>query len=446
MNIPLLICIHIFLYSFIFINTELVIPFESKLCIGNEKEDILSKYYNQYLYTPIIIGSKNQRLEVALKLNRYITYLISSKNSGLKSDFFNEGNSNTYEKIDDKKIQSSEDEFISGIKSNDNFIFGNNINFQKYLFYLSQEQRFDETGHIGLKMAPSYLDKDFSGNGFIHQLKSKGLINSNSFYFKYEFKDEEEFKYKGNLIIGGMPHEIEPSKLFNKDNYVQVYANINEYNTRWNIKLASVSYGAEIVSRSDTAKLSTTFGLIEAPINFLSIFDIFFNKTKCYTNYNGENKYYLYIYCDKSVDVSKFKDLFFTTSNNELNFTLTYKDLFRKIGNYYYFLILFNEDIKEWNFGHIFLKKYVMVFDIDKKTIGYYYQGSKKNEQNNKKYINYTSVVMCIVFGFIIVWLLLYIFYIRPIRNRRMRANELELSFNYSSSDEDKEKANKLGV
>ena len=451
MNIQLLICILLFITSFNYCkNNVLKIPFESKLCKGKEKEELLSNYYDQFLYTQVTIGSNNQKLELALKLNKYITYLIGSKNTNLKSEYFNEEKSETYKKVDKTIITPNEDIFIKGIKSSDNFIFGENIHYNNYLFYLSQEQNFDETGQIGLKMIPIYLDKSFSGDGFIEQLKINSLINSYNFYFKYEFKDEKELKYKGNLIIGGMPHENEPSNLFNYDNFVQTYANISEMNPRWTIKITSVSYGNEIITENDIAEFSTTFGFIIAPIDFITIFDIFFKNKNCHKNINGEFDNYLYLYCDKNYDISKFKNIFFKTSNKQLNFTLTYKDLFKTIGDYNYFLILFNADINQWIFGHIFLKKYIMVFNGDKKTIGYYYESNNNDKNNNNNnsnsFIIYIFIIISIIFGIIIIGLVVYIFYFRPQKNRKIRPNELEENFDYTSSDIDKQINNKLGV
>ena len=444
MNIPILICINLFISFVNYSKCVLKIPFESKLCKGNENNDFLSKYYGQYLYTPIKIGSNNQKLEVALKLNKYITYLIGSGISNLKSEFFEEQISKSYEKVNENEINSNEDMFIAGIKSTDNFIFGENINFEKYLFYLSKKQNFDETGQIGLKMIPS--DKAFWGNSFIEQLKEKSLINSHIFYFKYEFEEQEELKYKGNLILDGMPHEVEHSNLFKIDNFVKTYAYINEHNSRWTIEIPTVSYGNEIISKSDIAEFSTTFGLIVGPLSFLDIFYIFFNRTNCYSRYNREDNNYLYFYCEKNVDISKFKDIFFTTRNKELNFTLTYKELFKKIGNYYYFLILFNEDINQWELGHIFLKKYLIVFDGEAKTIGYYYQPNSQKDKNNSKKNNNIFITVCIIFGIVIIGLVIYIFYFNSKKNRKIRPNELEENFDYSPSNSEHQQDNKLGV
>ena len=455
MNIPIIIYIFIFLSLFNCCKSEISIPFESKLCKGNENEgNFLNNYYAQYLYTPITVGSKKQKLEVSLKLNRYISYLISSKNSKLKSDYFNEKESDSYKQLDEKEVKSSDDEFFSSFKSRDNFIFGDNLNFKEYIFYLSQDQFFDETGHIGLQMQPHSQNKDFSGNNFIDQLKSKSLINSHNFYFKYEFKNENEFQYKGNLIIGGMPHEVEPSDLFKEDNFIQDYVEVNEFTQRWRLKISSVSYGDKIITESDTAEISTTFGFIEAPIKFLDIYDLWFNKTNCKGQYNGENEVYLYLSCEENVDISQFKDLVFKARNKEMSFTLTYKDLFRKIGNKYIFLILFHEDLNEWKFGHIFLKKYTMVFNGDKKTIGYYYQQNSNKGNKNDSKVSWASwvswayiiIILNVIFAILIIGLMVYIFYYKKYKNRKIRPNELEENFDYTSHDSEKEKENKLGV
>ena len=158
----------------------------------------------------------------------------------------------------------------------------------------------------------------------------------------------------------------------------------------------------------------------------------------------------MYLSCEENVDISQFKDLVFKTRNKEMSFTLTYKDLFRKIGNKYIFLILFHEDLNEWKFGHIFLKKYTMVFNGDKKTIGYYYYNQQNsnggNKNNSKGSWIYLIIIINVIFAILIIGLLVYIFYYKPYKNRKIRPNELEENFEYIPHDSEKEKENKLGV
>ena len=163
----------------------------------------------------------------------------------------------------------------------------------------------------------------------------------------------------------------------------------------------------------------------------------------------------MYLYCEENIDITKFKNIIFTTKNKEIKFVLTYKDLFKKIGNYNYFLILFNEDINEWILGHIFLNKYTIVFNTEKRTIGYYLDplsesdNSSENKKKSNTYIIF--IVLSVIFLLVIIGLLVYIFYFRP-RNRKIRPNELEENFDYTSNNEDNNNINnsqdnsKLGV
>ena len=148
----------------------------------------------------------------------------------------------------------------------------------------------------------------------------------------------------------------------------------------------------------------------------------------------------MYLYCEENIDITKFKNIIFTTKNKEIKFVLTYKDLFKKIGNYNYFLILFNEDINEWILGHIFLNKYTIVFNTEKRTIGYYLDPlseSDNTSENKKKSNTYIIfIVLSVIFLLVIIGLLVYIFYFRP-RNRKIRPNELEENFDYTSNNED---------
>ena len=134
-----------------------------------------------------------------------------------------------------------------------------------------------------------------------------------------------------------------------------------------------------------------------------------------------------------------------------MNFVLNYKDLFLKIGNYYYFLILFNEDINEWILGHIFLNKYTMVFNPEKKTIGWYYDSSiDANANLDVKKSNTTIIIfiiLSVIFLLVIIGLLVYIFYYRP-KYRKIRPNELEENFDYSPKDNEniQQDNSKLGI
>ena len=86
----------------------------------------------------------------------------------------------------------------------------------------------------------------------------------------------------------------------------------------------------------------------------------FFNElikaNKCFrenTNHFGSTAYFYY--CNKNIDISKFKPFIFTINDFDYNFTLTKDDLFLDIGDKYIFLMGFYDPALI--LGYPFLKK-----------------------------------------------------------------------------------------
>ena len=66
-------------------------------------------------------------------------------------------------------------------------------------------------------------------------------------------------------------------------------------------------------------------------------------------------------------------------------FILSYEDLFEVIKGKYFSKLIFREDISSnWYLGQTFLKKYIFLFDNDRKLFGYY---KKKKEKENIYYL-----------------------------------------------------------
>ena len=98
--------------------------------------------------------------------------------------------------------------------------------------------------------------------------------------------------------------------------------------------------------------------------------DSFLRKNNCnpivYNNY-------IFYFCPED-KIKNFKDLIFYSKELNYEFIFTYKDLFIKDNDKYIFGIVFdgNSYNSYWNFGHIFLKKYYLTFDLEKRIIGLY--------------------------------------------------------------------------
>ena len=105
-------------------------------------------------------------------------------------------------------------------------------------------------------------------------------------------------------------------------------------------------------------------------------------------------------------------------------FELNYNDLFIKEDDKYYFIIaFFNYEINYWILGRPFLKKFQIIFDQEKKLIGFY-----------QKEINF-SILILILLGIVIIILILYIMKFALKKNKRIKANELLDDFDYSNDE-----------
>ncbi len=400
-------------------NNCLEIPFESKRTLTSKLS--LSELYDINLYTKIEIGNNNQKLEIPIKLNKYLTYITSSQNTNLTCLKFNENSSLTYERLEKEIFNSKDDDFISGYKSKDNIKLGNQ-QIKNFKFYLSNYQKINESGTLGLKVQPIYEESiKVKEIGIINQLKKENIISSYNYYIKFE-KTNKLGEYKGKIIIGMLPHENEP-KLFKGLNYVNSSISDNIINTTWKIYI-NCYYDNKTFYQQSYGIISSSFGLIIAPYTLKKKFDdIFFFKYNCDEEFNGE---FYYFYCNDNIE--NFKDLFIESIFKGINFTLNYKDLFYKIDNKYYFLILFKEDIFIWEFGLVFLYKYTLVFNSESKTIGTYYPSfdEKKND-------NIVIYIILIIYFLVIILIIIFIFYLLSLKKRRLRANELDDQYDYFS-------------
>ena len=143
------------------------------------------------------------------------------------------------------------------------------------------------------------------------------------------------------------------------------------------------------------------------------------------------NGVYFYYYCNvKKTDFSKMKSL--KMYNKEMNYTFefTHQDLFYEENGFKYFLIRFyNRTSKDgvWFLGKPFFKKFQLTFNMDLKTIGFYKPVLKHDNYNN------INTFLIIIFGTLITSLLIYIIMYKLRKPRKLRANELNDEYDYST-------------
>ncbi len=200
-----------------------------------------------------------------------------------------------------------------------------------------------------------------------------------------------------------------------------------------------LSYGNNDIDNIDfnlrtNCIFSLNEGLIMGDGYYKNIIDeYFFNeeikKGNCFVNVI--NYVYIYYYCNiKNIDFSKMKKL--KMYNKEMNYTFefTYQDLFYEENGFKYFLIRFyNRTSKNgvWFLGKPFFKKYQLTFNLDSKIIGFYKPILKKN------IFSHINTFLILFFGILITTLLIYIIIFKLRKPRKLRANELNDEYDYTT-------------
>jgi len=401
--------------------------------------------YFYYIYTFIDIGTPPVKIPILISdkqsiLNIY-SYNFTDKNltynlNNSLSFKLNNNNDSENELYDD---YYSDKEYVSGYKSNENFIINNeNINLN-FLCENKINEQFLK-GILGLNTFFYSEQKDLINYSLIKQLKQQDKIKSYDFSINYQ--NRYDILSKGEIIIGDLPHNY--NKNFNEKNYHFVNAKFYTHDPVYtSIKIDEINYNFNLKNKNkilnlddDTETiLDINIGYIFGTETFYNIiynefFSEYINNNKC-IEYNIQRSYKSY-YCDKDIDLKKMKNLYFQIKKEKINFVLTPNDLFYKFQNKLYYLIIFNpyyKTNKKWILGIPFFTKYMINFNQDKKIIGFYVNEEIIKENNNK--LIFKLLIISILFGFI--FFLISMYYIIFKKNRKIRANELEDNIDYSS-------------
>ena len=398
----------IFIYIYSIKITSIIIPFETEKT-SNNNNYILSNLNNSIFIT-LQLSEPIQNINFYLKSEVFFTY-ISKSNNFKESKYFSSFGSN---------YTFNNKNYLKGKKSTDIFYI-NNISYNFSFIYMTEFIK--EENVIGLKLQDNInYDNEFN---FILKLKKKNIINEYIFYIEY-FDD-----FKGNFIIGKFPHEID--KKFHENNFI--YNKVAKIDNKilWGIYFDTISFD-NFNFREKNVLIKYEFGFIKGIKRLYSYlkenyFKNYFEKKFCdetiYENYT-------FFICKKRLFSYKyFPNFYFNIKNLNYSFILDNNDLFKVENDLIYFLICFNinDTNDNWIFGKPFLKKNILLFDIDKKIIGFY-NNKSKIEKNNLKLI-----IINIMLFFIIFLLIFIIFKLisKIYSNRKIRANELEENIIYKT-------------
>ena len=425
--------IYFILYSFCFkksFQSYIIYPFKKSTKQEKEyPEDILQND----LEITIEIGTPPQKIDLNLRCGEY-TFFVASSELNLPFTTFNEEKSDSFKRLLNFSSKFRDKEYTEGYKISESITIDNKENKNITLIYATSLS-YIESGALGLKLLNTFqYGFDLS---FIYQIKEQMKLDNYSFFIKYD-EDSDE---KGQILIGSFPH-IYDSRNYNEENfYFQKAGKIKDM-IDWALDFDIIKYNnSEIDGIAENCLIRIEYGLIQAPYKLKQYFqDNYFNR-KCNETYYNKRSLYI-INCDKDFNIFEFKNLSFVLKDIEYEFVLTYKDLFIERENDYIFGIVFDSNINDntspWIFGKIFMKKYQLYFDLDRKIIGLYKNNKNNNKNKNKengKGFSLVYIILIIILTLVSIGLATVIVYLVK-KQRKNKANELvDDNFDYIPSE-----------
>jgi len=479
------------------------LPFEvNQINFTNKKyspTELLNLLFKTELYTPIQLGSQNEKYFGIISLDDH--HPILSESNCEKMNLF-QNNKNIIKK--GYRISESKTcQYLGFIKKYLNEMEYGEIYTEKFSHFnttLIEENKNNnsETSELNLikdnytktinpEMClsiglgePTKIYSSPSPSHFIDYLHTKRKIRTGDWTIK--FNDQNS----GLLIVGDLPEEYENDIVkYSKDNYEKINTkNIVTYFRPWAIDMKEVYFYNSTKDKilvnynNNRFTLAHNFGFIIGSNAYRELiyeyyFEDLINNKICslesseQTIYNRSEYYidtdgnYSMFICDKvNMDkyIKNFPYLYLSNIGYNYTFELNYKDLFMNINNFYYFMIIFPNNQKEqkasqeeWYMGLPFLKKYQFILNFDHKTIGFYRtknfedeeeekEGDKNNPNNNKETENSGSKAWIYVLQilFVIILIIIAVFVGMLIKKqRKKRANELK-DDDYDYFQEDK--------
>jgi len=429
----------IILFLFLFIKQSKNLKYKNHLIISLNKFSFLNKinYYNfslnnfinSDLYINITVGSENQQIPVFLNQSKYET-ILSGENTSYSHKFL-ELKSKSYCIINDtnKNKNMYSDEYLQGTHSVDIIKFDKNTYYiENFHFLLVTEfsNKLIEKNILGLKLEGSVGEiNKYKDYNFMNQLTE---LDKNM--YTISFNDNSFYNNNGNIIFGLYPHEIFPNK-FSYLNLKRTHSN----SLLWSIEFDKITYDNSSVASGRIVYFNIEFGLILGSDYLYRIlkrdfFGEYYEKNLCWEKNESFPK--IYIECDNSVKINRFKNISFYLRSENFSFIFDYNDLFIKQNNKHIFLIIFDKNLlNRYVFGKLFFQKYQMTFNIDSKMIYWYDKILKNSSFNIYNYFTF-SYFLNFLFFIIIIFLILILikFYIN--KPRKKKANELEENYYYN--------------
>ena len=421
--------IYIFLILFlslkyIYLQT-ITIPFKRMISPDTTESDFYSNIAHNRIYTTLKIGTPSQEIKVQIKM---LQFSLCVRNNTI----YKYNTSSTYKK-NGNEFSAYNADYYRAIPSNESIIIRNDDEVLNDIkFMLTTNSKYDLDGILGLQIHENnYLTY---GHGLINQLKLKKLINNEVFFFNYDSTKDE-----GELIIGEYPHLLDKfGDKYHKNQLETTNIHMPTFDILYNVLFRSVYWDGKEIETSAIGKINIEDGYIIGSKSYEEAVYKFFQphiiNKKCKSQ--EVNVLYTTYICDEyeNLNISSFPNLIFYNSDTNYNLTITYKDLFVKKGKKIYFMIVFDKKgyNAQWTLGSIVLRNNMIVFDMDKRLIGFYDPNNakyKKEKLNTSLYIIFITIA-----GIIIIALIGFIFYKFVWKKKGKKAYELNDDYDYNTA------------
>ena len=451
----------------------IVIPFKTHHSSNLKKNsddynstDFMEYYFENKIYFLIEVGSPAKEVPFILITSTSglnIGYSLCSRFqfSDLPKEYYqySDENSTTYN-LTSKNLKTISNTFM-GSQSTELFKFYtdleknefNKININDLPFiYTSKEDAnklFDDGTICGIIGLTLFERNTFMENyNIINLLKKKNITQNYIFNFEFDEKNDDE----GLLIIGEEPHKYNKNK-YNEEQLRNDYASAEHYELVWGVLFNSIYFFDEDKNKTNIkdikyARFIPELNCIKGTSKYKEaienkFFKYYMNKNIC--RFDKEPKYLYYVMncdVDSEFQVKKFPTLYLENKKFNYTFELDYNDLFIKKGKKYFFMVIFPLSyIRHFEMGKVFLKKYFLSYDVDKRTISFYNKNIpietniKNNIEETNPYIKYLIIILGIIF--LISCCIIGFYFGKKLyeKSRNKRNNELNEEYDYSLNE-----------
>ena len=361
------------------------------------------------------IGTPPQSIDLNLRSKTY-AFFVTSIEANLPYKTFNGNNSKTLRKETEKPETYMNQEYSKAFKIYES-IYINGKELKNISLIMALSVNYRESGALGLRL----VEEHEFGDDLSFILQMKKALNLDSYTYMIKYKNNNE----GELIIGAYPHMYDVN--YSENDFYYSKAGTLGNNVDWILDFDVIRYDNKTISSINKQGFTQIeFGLIQAPFRLKKYLDDNFFKGQCTEKFNAKRNITI-LHCKENFKISSFKNLTFILKDISFEFTLTYEDLFIKENNEYIFGIVFDENkdnkYATWILGKTFMKKYPLIYDLDRKIIGTY-KGNKEEKNEPSNNTNIVLIILLIVFGIIVLALIIFIvLYLK--KPRRNRASEL---------------------